>query len=350
MTREEFAAQCERGALETSALPVTSAILRWTSEQLRKGEPAWWKGVAKAWEKRRFVAWSEAWTLYVACLHFEALNDADCPLVPYFPSCGGTAEADPSVALARFFVAPPPSFHENLRSKHRRSYQLGRSILWMSPAMLFFHKRRLSYYLVAVNAGAGLDLAADLVAPNRAFLSDFIEARVGLDPEPLVIEDIIHRRWLTAGSYPDDLGAIAHLDKAIDTVAAANKDDASFIQLAPCPADKAPTFLAKNVPVEEDAGLLVFNMATTSRMADDEYAVYAKAMASTLGKWGDRALWVEVETVRGETYSSTLQLRVHRVVEGQLRSLVMATFELGTGKYQYSDASAAFLSVEPSGK
>lgn len=347
MTREEFAAQCERGALQTSALPVTSAILRWTSEQLRKGEPPWWKGFAKAWEKRRFVAWSEAWALYIACLHFEALNDAECPLVPYFPSCGGTAEVDPSVALNKFLLAPPPSFYENLKSKHRRTYVAGRSILWMSPALLFFHRRGLSYYLVEVNAGAGLDLAADLVLPQKTFSSDFIDARVGLDPEPLMIEDITQRRWLTAGVYPDHLEAVAQLDAAIDKVAAANKEDASFIQLAPCPAEKAPAFIAKNVPVEDEAGLLVFNMGATVRMTDEEYAAYAKAMASTLAKWGDRALWVEVESVRGETYSTTYQLRVHRVVEGQLRSLVMATLDVEAGKHHFSDASDAFLSVVP---
>ncbi|PIR19152.1 MAG: hypothetical protein COV48_03540, partial [Elusimicrobia bacterium CG11_big_fil_rev_8_21_14_0_20_64_6] len=93
MTKEEFVSQLERGALEAAALPVTSSILRWTADQLKRGEPAWWKPIAKAWEKRTFVAWSEAWSLYIACLHFEALSDADCELVPYFPSCGGTPEA-----------------------------------------------------------------------------------------------------------------------------------------------------------------------------------------------------------------------------------------------------------------
>lgn len=346
MTREEFAAQCERGALQASALPVTSSILRWTAEQLKRAEPAWWKGVAKAWEKRRFVAWSEAWSLYLACLHFEALNDAECPLVPYFPSCGGTAEADPSVAVNRFLLAPPASFYENLRVKHRRTFIAGRSILWMTPAMLFFQKRRLPYYLVEVNAGAGLDLAADQVLPQKGFRSELVEARVGLEAEPLVIEDVAHRRWLTAGTYPDDIEAIARLDAAIDKVAAANREDASFIQLAPCAAEKAPAFIAKNVPPEDDTGLLVFNMGTTGRMTDAEYAAFAKSMAATLAKWGDRGLWVEVESVRGETYSSTFQLRAHRVKDGQLRSMVLAALDLDSGKHQYSDASELFLETD----
>lgn len=346
MTREDFAAQCERGALQTSALPVTSAILRWTSEQLKKGEPPWWRGIAKAWEKRRFVAWAEAWSLYLACLHFEALNDADCRLVPYFPSCGGTAEADPSVALAKFLHAPPPTFHDNLKLRHRRTFVAGRALLWMSAAMLFFQrKRRLPYYLVQVNAGAGLDLAADRIVPQRGFDSDLVEARVGLEPEPLVIEDILHRRWLTAGVYPDNLDAIAQLDAAIERLAAANKEDASFVQLAPCAPEKAPGFIAKNVPAEDDLGLLAFNMGATGRMTDEEYAAFSQGMEKTLGPWGDRGLWVEVESVRGELYSTTYQLRAHRVMDGRLRSCVIATLDLDAGRHQYSDAGDAFLSV-----
>ena len=186
MTREEFVAQLERGAVQAAALPVTSAILRWTSGQLRRGEPPWWKAMAKAWDKRRFVAWSEAWTLYVAALHFEALNDADCPLVPYFPSCGGTAEADPSAALAKFLASPPPSFLENLRDGHRRTYVAARSVLWIAPALLYFQRKRgLPFYLVEANAVAGLNLAADVTTTQKDIDSTLVAARIGLNPQPL---------------------------------------------------------------------------------------------------------------------------------------------------------------------
>ena len=181
MTREEFVAQLERGAVQAAALPVTSAILRWTSGQLRRGEPPWWKAMAKAWEKRRFVAWSEAWTLYVAALHFEALNDADCPLVPYFPSCGGTAEADPSAALAKFLASPPPSFLENLRDGHRRTY-VAPCLVWL-PRHALLPAPGPPYYAVEVNAGAGLNLAPDVVAKQKGFRREpGRRARVGLTP------------------------------------------------------------------------------------------------------------------------------------------------------------------------
>lgn len=347
MTKDEFVSQLERGAVSASALPVTSALLRWTAEQLKRGEPAWWKPVAKAWEKRTFVAWTEAWSLYLTCLHFEALSDAECELVPYFPSCGGTAEADPSVALARFLASPPPTFFENLKTGQRRTYVAGRAIMWTAPAMLFFQRRDLPYYLVEVNSGAGLNLAADQITALKGFDSALISARVGLEARPLQAEDITDRRWLTAGIWPDNLAAIAELDAALDKIAQRTRDEAAFLQLAPCPPEKAAAFVTKNIPSDDpEVGLLIFNMGTTVRMSDADYAAYTADMAAMLRPWGERGLWVEVESVRGETYSMTTQLRVHRILGGQLRSLVMASVDLEASTHQYSEASAAFLGPE----
>jgi uncharacterized protein DUF2332 len=356
LIKEEFVSQLERGAVSASALPVTSAVLRWTAEQLKRGEPPWWKAMAKAWEKRAFVAWSEAWSLYLTALHFEALNDAECPLVPFFPSCGGTAEADPTTALARFLSDPPPSFLENLKTRHRRTFVAPRSVLWMSPAMLFFQRRGLPYYLVEVNAGAGLDLAADVLFKNggldpkaakkKIFDSTLVAARIGLDPQPLDLADIVQRRWLTAGIFPDNVEAIGQLDSAIDGVQKRAKDEAAFLQLAACPPEKAAAFVAKNIPADDpDVGILLFNMGTTVRMTDVEYSVYSAAIGATLKSWGDRGLWVEVENVRGETFSTTYQIRAHRFVDGALRSFMMASFDLETAKHVYSEASPTFLAV-----
>jgi hypothetical protein len=348
MTREEFVAQLERGTVQTAGLPVTSSILRWTADQLKRGEPPWWKLMAKAWEKRPFVAWAEAWGLYLSALHFEALSDADSPLVPYFPSCGGTAEADPASGLARFFAAPPPTFFDHLRARHRRSYIAARAALWVSPAMLYFQRKRgLSFYLVEANAGAGLNIAADLVTKQKGFDSELIAARIGLDPAPLDLTDLIERRWLTAGIWPDNVTAIAELDNAVEIVQKRTLKESMFLQLAPCPADKAAAFVAKNVPAgDQDVGLLFFNTATTGRMTDPEYADYTTAMTDVLKSWGDRGLWVEVENVRGETFSTTYQLRAHRFLDGSLRSCVMASFDVGSAKHVYNDAAAVFLDVK----
>ena len=348
LTKEAFVSQLERGAVLTAALPVSSALLRATSEQLKRGDPPWWKAVAKAWEKRAFVAWSEGWSLYLTALHFEALNAADSSLVPYFPSCGGTAEADPSPGLLKFLDDPPPSFFENLRVRQRRTYVQARAMLWMSPAHLFFERKRgLPFYLVETNAGAGLNLASDVVLRRKDFDSSLVAARIGLDPQPLELSDIVQRRWLTAGVWPDNLPAIVQLDAAIDAVQNRAKDEAAFLQLAACPPAKAAAFVAKNIPADDpDVGLLMFNMGATVCMTDPEYAAYAASVAATLKAWGDRGLWVEVESVRGETYSTTYQLRVHRLVDGALRSFIMASFDVEAAKHVYSEASPKFLEVK----
>jgi len=302
--------------------------------------------MAKAWEKRRFTAWTEAWTLYITALHFEALSDAECPLVAYFPSCGGTAEAEPGPGLAKFFSDPPPSFFKNLGDRHRRTYLAPRATLWLGPAALFFQSRGLPYYVVEANAGAGLNLAPELVAPQKGLDATLIAARIGLDPEPLDLSDLAKRRWLTAGIYPDNVQGILQLDSAIEAVQKRLAADPNFIQLVACPTEKAPAFAAKNIPADDpDVGLLLCNMATTGRMSDAEYAAYGAAVAETLKAWGDRGLWVEVENVRGETFSTTFQLRVYRVVDGQLKGVVLASYDTGTAQHSYIDASEAFLKV-----
>ena len=58
MTKEEFLAQVDRGIQGSGSLPVTCALLKHLSESLKKGDPAWWLKTLKAWDKRKFVAWS----------------------------------------------------------------------------------------------------------------------------------------------------------------------------------------------------------------------------------------------------------------------------------------------------
>jgi len=346
MTKQEFLEQLERAPMALPGLPVSSAMIRRLSEELRAGDPSWWKETAAAWQGRRFVAWTEAWSLFLAAVHFEVLSDAKSPLIPYFPSCGGTDEAEPGLALSRFLSAAPASFYDRLRTGERRSFVQARARLWLGPAMLYFQTRRLPYYLVEVNAGAGLNLAADLFAPPKGFASNRVLARVGLDAEPLLVEDIAHRRWLTAALLPDQMPLIRALDQAIDKLRQRQSGDDSFIQMVECAPALAPRFAAKNIPAEDEAGILLFNMAVTSRMDDVQYRRYAADMAETMKPWGDRALWLEVESVRGEIYSMTYQLRLHKTAEGGLKSHVMAAFDFNAKTVAYDRAKTEqFLSV-----
>ena len=146
---------------------------------------------------------------------------------------------------------------------------------------------------------------------------------------------------------PDFVQGIVDLDAAIDAVQKRSTQEGAFLQLVTCPPQKAPAFIAKNIPSgDEDVGLLVFNMGTTSRMTDAEYAAYAAAIAAMLKPWGDRGLWLEAESVRGETYSTTMQLRAHRLVAGQPRSAVLATVDFDSHAHAYDPGSADFLAVK----
>lgn len=352
MTKDEFVAQLERGAQTASALPVTSALLRTLAAELKKGDPPWWKETVRAWEKRSFAAWTEAWGLFLTALHYDVLSDPEHPLFPYFPSCGGSDEVDPGPALLKALRELPKSFYDHLRLRHRRTYVETRAPLWIAPAAIFFQARRLPYYLVEVNAGAGLNLAADLIVPQKGFDADLIAARIGTDPMPLDLADLEHRRWLTAAIMPDQMQLIASLDRAIQLVQGRMAKEAAFIQLVPCEASVAPKFIAKNIPADDkDVGLLMFNMGVTVRMTDAEYEAYKKDMTATLAPWEDRGLWLEVERVRGEMYSTTYQFRAHRVMKGVLATQILASFDFSAKKTAVNEAALkAFLAVAPAAK
>lgn len=328
------------------SLPVTAALLRHMSEALKKSDPAWWKNAQKAWEKRPFVAWTEAWGLFLTAVHSDVLGDAHSPLVRYFPSCGGTAEADPTRVFARYLEELPRSFFDTLRAAHRRTFVPQRAPLWMAPAASCFQRRGLPFYIVEINAGGGLNLAADLLYPQKGFACDLIAARIGLDPVPLQLEDINDRRWLTGALMPEELPAIKELDRAMALVARRQREEAAFIQLVACDAAKAPGFIAKNIPADEpDVGLLVFNMGATVRMTDAEYQAFSARMAKTLAPWGDRGLWLEVENVRGELYSTTYQALLHKPVGGAFQDFTMLRFDFSTRALDSKPGLDDFLSA-----
>lgn len=367
MTKQDFVAQLERAVVVTSHLPVTAAILKFVAEQLKRGDPGWWNALDHSWEKRTFHSWTEAWWLLLTCVHYEVLSDEKSPLVPFFPSCGGTDEADPSRAISEFLKGAPRSFFERLRKGQRRTfgevwatlrrsffddrdhYQEAWGPLWFRPATLFFQRRKLPYYLVEINAGAGLNLAADLVMPPKELDTSLIAARIGIDAEPLQLEDINHLRWITAGIPPEQMKLIGLQDELVGKIQERQKEDATFIQLVPCAAAGAPQFLAKNIPADDaDVGLLVMTIGATGQMGDADYQKFGQAMLATMNPWGDRALWVEFDKVREEMYSTTYQLRVHRVSGGKAANAVIARFDMGMGTItgeQFIQLAKEFLAV-----
>lgn len=345
MTKEIFLMQLDRAVLTMKTKPVTGALLKHISEVLRKGDPRWWPDVLRAWEKRSLATGGEAWSLFLSCVHFEAVNDADNILAPYFPSCGGACKAGLAEAFDEFMRAPPDGFFERLRIGRRRGYVALRAPLWISPALLFFQrKRRLPFYLVEINAGAGLNLAADAARRQKGFDSGLVAARIGLDSPPLELSDIAHWRWLIASIMPDDMQNIIAMEKARGIVLAQRSRDPAFIQLVPCAAELAPQFIAKNIPVDDDVGLMILNTDTTAHMTDPEYARFKLAIRGIMRPWGDRALWVEIEPIRHDVYSEIYQLRTHRLQNEVLQGHAMVSIDPGaTRVYRDINASAKFL-------
>jgi hypothetical protein len=346
MLKEDFIGQLEHGMAMTRTLAHVSTILALTVDQLKKGEPAWWRELAVNWEMRRFAGKNEAYTLYLTALHYEALGDPLSPLAACFPTRGAIPGAGLAPALAQFLAAPPPSFFANLRSRTWSPYRSTFSALWIGPALLYFERdRALPFYLIDAEAGAGLNLVADFSVNQQQFNSELVTARIGIDLHPLDLKRTEDRRWLTAAIWSGAPDGIANLDRAAAALQELLSEQDDFVQLVASPPDKVAQFVAKNIPSDDrGVGILIFNIFMTSRMNDADYAAYRAGMSKTLEDWGDRGLWVEVENVRAAAPSSAVELRVHRFNAGQLQTFVMARLEAGAAP-AYGKAVEAFLSV-----
>ena len=226
-------------------------------------------------------------------------------------------------------------------------YLPARNLLWPPLAQLFFQTVGFPYYMVEVNAGAGLNMVTDLLHEVKGFNSDLIEARIGLDSQPLDIHDINHRRWLTASFLPEQMPAIDEFDEDAEKFIDLLSDDSELVQTFSSPAPKAPEFLAKNIPVEGDVGLFIFNAATTGRMTDADYAQYQKQMFEMMRPWNDRVLWIEIESVRGEMFSTTFELRAWKIDQGKPAGRVLARFDFAARKTDYVRKTALEFLLPP---
>ncbi|MDE2238141.1 MAG: DUF2332 family protein, partial [Elusimicrobia bacterium] len=227
-----------------------------------------------------------------------------------------------------------------LRQARRQGFSASRAALWLPPAASFFARRGLPFYLVELDAGSGLNLAADLGGP-KSFDSSLIAARVGLDPEPLELREPETKLWLAAGSPPEAVEELSRLKAAVEAASRRMDEEAAFIQLARCPLIKAPAFLRRNIPVDDpDVGLLVFNIAASGRLDEAEYARFRCEMAATLSPWGERGLWLEVELLRGQPFATTVQATLRRPSPGGLLELAAVQFDAVADRVSYDAARA----------
>jgi hypothetical protein len=293
--------------------PATAAALGAIGATLEAGEPAWWRGAQSAWASRRFTTPDEALLLVWAAIHFEALSGH--PLAAQLPACGGAPTGALGEQVRAFLDAPPHGFYASLARRYCgfSSYWNSR---WREPAQLFFQKRSLPYYLVELNSTGGLGACVDLLYPLKGFDSRLVEARVALEDPPLDLRRDEDAKWGVACCLPDDILTIrdfAHSARLLRELLGSSE---GLLQQAACAPALAPAFVAKNIPVEPEAGLLLVSYAFAEALAPEQRAPAGTAMLQALAPWGERALWVDLE--HNEKDYWTIELRLCRPRAGAL--------------------------------
>jgi hypothetical protein len=299
--------------------------------------PPWAAALEHAWRDRRFAVGWEAAHLLLACLHHAALSGEAPELAAVYPSCGGNGV--PGGAPSAYLRRASPGFWERVERNFVQTNEVDRSVAWLLVAAAAFGARRMPFHLVEMGSSAGLNLVGDhLPHPCRFVAAEGAQAlapagwdarphdivsRAGLDIRPRHLADSADRLWLKACVWADDRARLERLDSAVET----------FLRLAP-QADgprletrtfaQSPSWLLDNRPARPGEGLLVFNSIGTIYLADRDYAELREGMAQALAPWKGRGLWVEYERARGAT-DGPLELSVHRPVDGELHSRVLAS-------------------------
>lgn len=271
--------------------PATAAALGAIGATLEAGEPAWWRGAQAAWASRRFNTADEALLLVWAAIHYEALSGH--PLAAQLPACGGAPTDALGPQVRAFLDAPPHGFYACLSRRYCgfSSYWNSR---WREPARMFFQKRSLPYYLIELNSTGGLGACVDLLYPLKGFDSGLVQARVALEDPPLDLRRDEDAKWGVACCPPDDVPAIrdfAHSARLLRETLAGSE---GLLQQAACATAVSPAFVAKNIPVDPEAGLLLLSYAFAETLAPEQKKPVGAAMVQALAPWGDRALWVDV--------------------------------------------------------
>lgn len=297
--------------------PLTAACLGAIGASLEAGEPTWWRETSQRWAQaqRHFPDAGQALMLLWAAVHMEAL--AGHPLAAQLPTCGGAPTEDLAQAVLDFLAAPPLRFYESIGRRRCRYGQLWGE-QWLDPARLFFERRKLSYFVVDITSVGGLSACADLLQPRKAFDSELIEARVGLQSPALDLRKDNDAMWVVAGALPDDAASVRACAKAMRKLRGLLAEEPQTVQIAACPLEAAGSFIQKNIPVAPEGGLLVTSIAALAEQLDSARKPWLAAMQQALAPWADRALWVDLEPQPGEP--NAYATAVYRAKAGKLEA------------------------------
>lgn len=337
VTKDDLVAAFRGGAQLTADLPVTGPLIQRVADRLGAAEaPALWKALEGRWLRRHWSSPRDAWLLLLAALHYEALRKPGHPLARFFPTCRGQA-GDLRAAVDAQLDAPSEELVRNLLERTRVSYWDYWASLWVNPAAFFFQRRGLPYLIAEAGTIGGLHACADLLAPQPAFDSSLVTARVGFDAQPLHLESLNDRHWLLASALPDNLEQFNGIQAAIGRYRALIRDGVPPVQLVPCEPSLSARAISKNVRPEEGLGLLVLTTWATQRMTPAEFAGFRSDMVSLMAEWEQRALWLELTATPEGRPTIDFQLAAHRWITGKLQRHVVASIELGSSPKLLAD-------------
>lgn len=191
---------------------------------------------------------------------------------------------------------------------------------WMLPACLGLMTRKTPFHLVELGAGTGLRLIADYlerealyseegdILPGPEQYHDLpypILSRTGIDSSPADASDQLFLKLSREPSGPK-----LYRGEPVDM----------------------PRLLSSLRPQKNDEGILVFNFSLTHKFNDKQYEEFKEGMRKTLESWGDVGFWAELEFPRGRR-EEPRQLRVHRVLGGELKSAALAKIDPKTDRF-----------------
>ena len=294
ITKAQLLGAAEVSARGNAAHPFTQAAIAAIGADLAAGAAAWWPAAEAAWQARHFADADQALHLVWSAMHYEALSGH--PLGKQLLTCGGEPSGALGQAVREFLAAPPAGFQVSLASRWPRVFSPFWAKQWLDPARLFFQRRKLPYTVVELNSPGGLGTCIDLLTlGHKGFDSALVEARLGLDQRPLDLRKDDDAKWLIACCLPDESPSVRASAAGARKLRGLLAEDEALVQLADCAPALAPAFIAKNLPPDPEAGLLVFSTSFLRDLGRQESMAAAQALGRALGAWDDRALWVAVE-------------------------------------------------------
>ncbi|HWA92945.1 MAG TPA: DUF2332 domain-containing protein [Rhizomicrobium sp.] len=174
--------------------------------------------------------------LLLGAVHFLLLRGAEHPLRNFYPDLGGTEEGDAFPAFKDFVDSHRGAVTTLIETRVTNTNEVGRSAVLHAG----FRKLNGPLALIEIGPSAGLNLIWDrygvnygscAIAPEAPLVIDCalrgdklpphgaaptVASRVGLELNPVDLDDPDDRDWLRALMWPDQLPRLHRLERAID--------------------------------------------------------------------------------------------------------------------------------------